>query len=175
MDLLWITTFVNIKKFMNLLKFPENLKKSEHKILKNNIWSCFFLNYVAGYVTGLAPVSNVYFIFAKGSHKPVLFFLRMSPRKEMSQVSFFVKWAKNCKISKHLYTRKHVHLRYFSIHANSIEINIILLINIKLLRHKAYRKKSFIRKLKSWGRWSRYCYLRHFCWTNSISLIRLLH
>ena len=76
----------------------------------------------------------------KGLKNRYYLFLRMSPRKEMSQLSFFVKWAKNRQISKHLYSRKHVHLRYFSIQANSIEINIILLINIKLLRHKTYRK-----------------------------------
>ena len=64
---------------MNLWKFPENLKKSEHKILSNNIWSSFFLNYVTGYVTGLARMSNVYFIFAKGSQKPVLLFFENEP------------------------------------------------------------------------------------------------
>ena len=79
LDLSWIATFVNIKKFMNLWKFPENSKKSEHKILSNNIWSCFFLNYVTAYVTGLAPMSNVYFIFAKGSQKPVLLFFENEP------------------------------------------------------------------------------------------------
>ena len=79
LDLSWITTFVNIKKFMNLWKFPENLKKSEHKILSNNIWSCFFLNYVTGYVTGLATMSNVYFIFCE--------------RVSKAGITFFWEWA----------------------------------------------------------------------------------
>ena len=64
---------------MNIWKFPDNLKRIEHKILSSNNWSCFFLNYTTGYVTGLAPMSNVYFIFAKGSQKPVLLFFENEP------------------------------------------------------------------------------------------------
>lgn len=78
LDLSSVTIFVNIKNFMNLWKFPDNLKRCEHKILSYNIWSYFFLNYS----TNFAQMSNIYFIFAKGYQKRVLLFYEWALKRK---------------------------------------------------------------------------------------------